>query len=625
MATRSDKTLADFTAIAVSPVLIMALVGSLVFFLLEVLYKGEYSGTLQWVLFFFVFGAVLVARISMQAGIEDRAPLYGLVLAGLTWIALLRFVEYPQGSDAAQVAWAINLGLIILIWWSAHKLTWDCTMIDDEVDASGQGLLEVAGLDKAETPAPASEKPKGKKKKEKTEGGLLGWLERYRKFQDEKKKKPHSPGVWVVYFSLAALPLFGLGQSLIPVGEGSRRSYVFWLMVIYVGSGLGLLLTTSFLGLRRYLRQRKLQMPASITTAWMFLGGILIGSLLFVGAILPRPSASTPFLDLSPSQKGQEFDASGNAQVGENRGKGQGRSVGDKGKADEKGEGSRTQQKQGAKKEGSDAKGSGQSEKGDKTGEKGGSKDEKGSDEKGKSPAGPGKQKAEGSSSTGNKDKKDSSSAEKKESGSGKGGSDPSSNVTQPLSQMIESLSKVLKWIVVAVLVALVAFFLIRSGLRWLANFTAWAQRLLNAFHTWWTNLWKMLEQKSETRDETAEAEAARHRPFASFDDPFVTGASDQMKPEALLRYTFAAFEAWARDRDIPREQGETPFEFVERISNEAPALETDARRMVNLYAGIAYAGQKLDNEGLDTLREFWKMLKDVAERPLSAGTARDP
>ena len=30
-------------------------------------------------------------------------------------------------------------------------------------------------------------------------------------------------------------------------------------MGIYVASGLGLLLTTSFLGLRRYLRQRKLQ------------------------------------------------------------------------------------------------------------------------------------------------------------------------------------------------------------------------------------------------------------------------------------------------------------------------------------------------------------------------------
>ena len=38
-------------------------------------------------------------------------------------------------------------------------------------------------------------------------------------------------------------------------------------MVIYVGSGLGLLLTTSFLGLRLYLQRRRLRMPLAMT-AW---------------------------------------------------------------------------------------------------------------------------------------------------------------------------------------------------------------------------------------------------------------------------------------------------------------------------------------------------------------------
>src|SRR5947208_1404776 len=82
------KSLADYVAIAISPVLIMALVGSLVFFLLEVLYQGRYQGSLQHILFFFVFGAVLVARISMQGGISERAGLYGLILGLVTWLAL---------------------------------------------------------------------------------------------------------------------------------------------------------------------------------------------------------------------------------------------------------------------------------------------------------------------------------------------------------------------------------------------------------------------------------------------------------------------------------------------------------------------------------------------------------
>ena len=60
---RPNQTLADYVALAISPALLMALVGSLVFFLLEIFYSesGAYKGKLQWILFFFVFGAVLVA------------------------------------------------------------------------------------------------------------------------------------------------------------------------------------------------------------------------------------------------------------------------------------------------------------------------------------------------------------------------------------------------------------------------------------------------------------------------------------------------------------------------------------------------------------------------------------
>ena len=130
------------------------------------------------------------------------------------------------------------------------------------------------------------------------EAGLAGWWERYRRFREERRRRPHTPGVWVVYFSLAALPLYGLGQSLIPAYDESRRRYVFWLMTVYVASGLGLLLTTCFLGLRRYLRQRKLQMPMKMTGTWLAIGGALIAVLLLLGAFLPRPHAEYPLVDL---------------------------------------------------------------------------------------------------------------------------------------------------------------------------------------------------------------------------------------------------------------------------------------------------------------------------------------
>ena len=54
---REPPSLADFVVTALSPILIMGLVGSLAYFLLEVLYAGQWPDRLRWTLFFFVVGA----------------------------------------------------------------------------------------------------------------------------------------------------------------------------------------------------------------------------------------------------------------------------------------------------------------------------------------------------------------------------------------------------------------------------------------------------------------------------------------------------------------------------------------------------------------------------------------
>ena len=66
---RPRPTLADYIVIAISPALIMALIGSLVFFLLELLYQGQYEARLQYVFTLFVFAAVLIGRISIEEGL----------------------------------------------------------------------------------------------------------------------------------------------------------------------------------------------------------------------------------------------------------------------------------------------------------------------------------------------------------------------------------------------------------------------------------------------------------------------------------------------------------------------------------------------------------------------------
>src|SRR5438445_214408 len=186
---KPQQSLADYVTIALSPALIMALVGSLIFFLLEVLYVGQYSGRMQWTLFFFVFGIVLVARIAIEQG-GGRATLYGIGLAIAVWVALLAFIEYPAGSSLRFYGWAINIGLIAIAWWCAHRLTWDCTYIDDSVDAAGKGVLEAAGLEEPKeeadrestTAGPESEREASSTARS---GGLLAWWDRYCRYRQE--------------------------------------------------------------------------------------------------------------------------------------------------------------------------------------------------------------------------------------------------------------------------------------------------------------------------------------------------------------------------------------------------------------------------------------------------------
>jgi len=588
-----QQTLADYVAIAISPALIMALVGTLVFFLVEVLLGPEYDQRLAWILFFFVFAAVLISRISMTSDIADRAPLYGLILGVLVWLALMKYVKYPADSRLAGSAWLIHAILIAIIWWSAHRLTWDSTLIDDNQDASGAGLLQVAGLDNnpqrkkgsgtiyakhppgrsgkwcltpfsapGKLPTQASADDPGKKSKREP-GGFQGWITRWQKHREDIKRRPHAPGVWVVYFSLAALPLFGLGQSLIPPVDVERRRYAFWLMSIYVGSGLGLLVTTSFLNLRRYLRQRNLQMPTAMTGVWLTGGVLIITVLLLVGALVPRPNAEYPLVDLGGLVASNQLEKSRD-------GKGNGRAEDKTDNADGPGEGTGNK----------GSKDAGQGDPKDAEGKAGGPKSEG-------QPGGPQQQ--------------------------------PPPLAPNLLLTLQHRLFELFKWLLVGLVGAVIAFLVLRALLRFLANFTHWASHLLKSFESWWDQLcgWWQRRLPEAVLDEPDPA--APPPPFAGFRDPFLSGEAERMSPAELVRHTFDALQAWAWERGLQRQRGETPLEFVERLATEHPALEKAALDLANLYAGLAYARRSPPPERVEALRRLWLLLHQMVERPMSA------
>jgi hypothetical protein len=77
--------------------------------------------------------------------------------------------------------------------------------------------------------------------------------------------------------------------------------------------------------------------------------------------------------------------------------------------------------------------------------------------------------------------------------------------------------------------------------------------------------------------------------------------------------------QAWAAERDLGRQPGETPLEFADRVGLEVPALEADAQRLAVLFAQAAYARGEVSDDCRPTLERFWARLEVVVEQPLSA------
>ena len=617
-ADRDSSSAADIVFTAISPALIMMMVGSLIFFLITVLPTGDYKERLLYTTFFFVFGAVLVARIAIQFD-ATRAGVYGLGLGVVTFIAMTAYVDYPSSTGLKSFGWLVNIGFMALIWWSAHKLTWDCTHVDENRDASGRGLLAASGLaqqepgdkrqeagdTKPETKPSDIKKKRKKKKNAPKPSAFSTWSGRWWAHREKQKGQPHTPGIWVIYFSLAALPLFAIGQSLIPSDDDERRRATFLQMAVYVGSGLGLLVTTSLLGLRRYLKQRKAKMPGSLTAAWLGLGAVLIVVFLVVGAFLPRPYSEVPWFGLPQASK-SEREASKYAQLRDSAGKGEGAD----GDQTEKGDG----------------KASG------KNGEPGGSKGEKGSggksDKKGNSKGGDSKGDSKNGDSKGNESgkKSDDDTSKNKDDRGGpnaktdsegkdaKGKGEKGNPGRTPDTKLGAALGKIagfIKWIVIAIVVFLVLVAIVLAVLRYLAPFTEWARNLLDALKNWWANLFG--GKKASTRREPAVQEDQRGQlrppPFTDYSNPFADGSADHRDPEELVGYTFEALDAWAWDRGHGRQSAETPLEFAARLGVEFPDFETNLRRMGNLYARVAYAEGTLPADSVPFLEQFWEQM----------------
>ncbi len=263
------ESVADFMLVVLTPALIIGMLSSFAMFLYLLGYEGPHLGRSYIIVFLFVGASVLIARISMEES-REYAALFAVPLAGVMFLA------------TGFSLW--GLLCIVIVWWVAHQITWNCTWIGDAHEDRGSGLLQELGVDRErmvdddldieEPSEPVAD--------------AKGWVAWWRR-QIDKSQNQRPPGITVIYFAMLALPCFGIGHWFL---HRENESMAMWMVLIYLGCSLGLLMSTSFLGLRRYLDRRRVDMPPEVARAWLIGGTLLTIGFLWLCLILPRPGAS---------------------------------------------------------------------------------------------------------------------------------------------------------------------------------------------------------------------------------------------------------------------------------------------------------------------------------------------
>jgi hypothetical protein len=441
----------------------------------------------------------------------------------------------------------------------------------------------------------------------------------------------------VLYFSLAALPLFGIGQYWIPASDVGRRRYVFFLLLVYVAAALSLLVSTSFLNLRRYLRQRRVEMPLMMVGTWVGVGAVLIALVMLLAALIPRPNAEVA-LSRVPWQAGSPGGLSasrtsvlrdGGEQTGEQQDSQAGSATGEDGKASNQQQGGQRQPSGGEPAESDDATQSMPGESGSKPAD-GSTSNEQSNDTGAESPDGKqngvqgsehskrsepagGRREMNGTQANASSTDRgpEPSQTQSAEEGSQQAGErsikPPVAHQEAPLQKFLPpvgGLGGVLKLLFYAIAALAVAFLLWR-----------YRQQLLQAIADILRQLRELFGggraiDEGESH-ETAKA-AARRPSFTEFRDPFSSRQHGKWTPEELVRYTFAAFEAWASDRGSPRTPDCTPQELVNLAVEPKTPMHDEARRLLRMYSQVAYASQRLPRVDADKLSTFWQMMRSA-------------
>ena len=663
----------DFLLAAIAPVFIIGMIGSLVYFIIIVCYEGPFTARLMWILGLYTVAAVLIARIAIEQS-RQLAFTYMFALGAATLFVTPQFMTIS--GPLAVFSLPILIGLLVMVAVLADRITFDCTSMNEQQQSIGVGLLQSLGLVKSDRKA-ASPNATSKTKAD---------AEDETKSPDAKvarrsSQRKHNPGVWVLYFALLALPLFGLGQLVIK--SPLDRRWAFTYLFVYLLSSLFLLVLISLLSLRKYLRERGVPMETAFAIRWLVVGMSSVFVVLFLLSMLPIPGNSLLSMDL-PFHFTSRDDLKANKWgwgkegvpgEGPEIGKGEeGRDPGDNGdnqgqpNDQDQNDANKGQVKPGDKPNGN-AEGKSDSKNGSQQGESEGGKEQGGKEQAGKKQGDPqGSDKQQGGKDQGDKrqveaedghqpepsksqdndpskqDKvknekrereknaepapkeNDPPQAPKREPPQGdkpppqeqKGGNQPKPDKA-PEPPPPQNLSMSVQWNLPALVQWLVMLVLLAVAVVFGIKYRRELIQAMRDFRDWVNHLFGRKKTSLIPADHVIEGATT----IADRYPPFSSFANpfqsgSGWSREQMVRHMYSAILSWGYERRVVRTEEETPEEFIRRLSRRFPEQLESLSMLGRFYNRIAYARGTISTSEIKPMVELWKWL--VAAKLASGG-----
>ncbi len=544
------------------PLCIWGMVSALTLHLIEIrsIFIEGGENRLRLATLAFAAGVVLVQRLSAQEG-KSTASAYAWALgAVITMFAMHNAYAYRLPVHP-MIVFAFNQAIFMTLWWVGRKLTATCS-VDSDVQitaAADAGIFSTFGRG-----ARRGEGPKKRKEfdpfadPEQTalaEAAEAAKLEKDKEQLWTKRLPANHPGRMIFYFSLVAVPAFGLGVYLFsPDSQG--RFYLGALLFVYIWCAISLLFLSSLAQVRAYFVTRGVTLPEQIGIPWLGLGFALVSLAVIAAFLLPQP-ATTSGLYVRDSivsvYHGWESSRGINDSVGGPESEMKAHRSSDAGKNGSSGNDRMTHERV-----------------------------DQIMAERGKAVEGTGDEYAQ--------------SVHKAEGGRYE-------NYLRLRADANETLGKVMSVVVKVVLVIggiaalIVIYILLMSFIR--------SAREGMAGLVWRRGKKVRKRRKKKRRPGEPEFEPVRFRKFA---DPFL-GSHALSDGDAIVRYLWEAMLAYCADGGAPCAPDQTPREFVESGAEPLDGFEAPARFIADIFTFSEYSSQPIPEAMFPELKRFWSDL----------------